>query len=288
MLVDHHLHFLEIFKERPRCAFEEKFVLLREYLKVAKQNKIEALGFSEHTGLFDEFSDITDNPLEHKDRKFVLKEYVDLIRKLQRETDIKILMGLEVDYYPEFEKKIIDSIKRGRDTFGFDFFIGSVHWLKGTRVFGIDRNQEEYDEMMTEFGPSAFTEYFHLVNAAIATGSFNFVGHLDLIKIFGWKLSEADYAAATQETLSLLKSHSVAVEINTKGFNKPIAEQYPNQLFLRACKEHDIEVTLGSDAHFPDRVGEHFDKAINLLNELNINEIVYFEDGKLIKTECRS
>jgi histidinol-phosphatase (PHP family) len=75
------------------------------------------------------------------------------------------------------------------------------------------------------------------------------------------------------QTIESLKKGNVCVEVNTNGLHAPCNEIYPNKLFLKLCFERGIPVTLGSDAHSPESVGQEFDKALVLLREVGYARI---------------
>ena len=50
----------------------------------------------------------------------------------------------------------------------------------------------------------------------------------------------------------------MAIEINTSGLRKDIAETYPALTFLPLIAEAQLPVTFGSDAHKPGQVGFSF------------------------------
>jgi histidinol-phosphatase (PHP family) len=90
------------------------------------------------------------------------------------------------------------------------------------------------------------------------------VCHLDLIKKFGWKSAES-FGNIFESILSTIKNKDLAVEINTSGYNHAIQEAYPAQEIIKRCHEKEIRITLGSDAHRPADVGQHYDKALPML-----------------------
>lgn len=58
------------------------------------------------------------------------------------------------------------------------------------------------------------------------------------------------------------------MEINTSGVDR-VGEFLPSARFLQRFYELGGRVvTVGSDAHTPDRVGQHVDRALSLLKEI--------------------
>ena len=55
------------------------------------------------------------------------------------------------------------------------------------------------------------------------------------------------------------------MEINTSGYNHALQEAYPAQDIIKRCHAKKIRITLGSDAHQPADVGQHYDQALPML-----------------------
>ena len=55
------------------------------------------------------------------------------------------------------------------------------------------------------------------------------------------------------------------MEINTSGYNHALQETYPAQDIVKRCYAKGVRITLGSDAHKPADVGQHYDKALPML-----------------------
>ena len=58
----------------------------------------------------------------------------------------------------------------------------------------------------------------------------------------------------------------VAIEVSTAGLRKPVGEIYPARAFLEMCLEAGRPVALSSDAHVPEQLGYHYERALELLD----------------------
>jgi histidinol-phosphatase (PHP family) len=72
------------------------------------------------------------------------------------------------------------------------------------------------------------------------------------------------------------------MELNTSGLNKSYSEMNPGMEMLRMMADWGIPVVIGSDAHRPHRVGEHFMTALSHLQEAGYNHVSYFLKRKRI------
>ena len=64
----------------------------------------------------------------------------------------------------------------------------------------------------------------------------------------------------------------VALEISTAGLRKPVGELYPDPALLAGRP-----ITLGSDAHAPELVGEGFEHALELARSAGYETVTVFE-----------
>src|SRR5579884_3438421 len=82
---------------------------------------------------------------------------------------LTILAGAEVD----FNTRIADQVEDFLDNHAFDFVIGSVHYAPGGVIIFPDYfSGRSLDDV--------FLPYFEQIQAAVETGWFDTIGHLDL------------------------------------------------------------------------------------------------------------
>ena len=105
---------------------------------------------------------------------------------------------------------------------------------------------------------------------------FDVVCHLDLIKKFGfqpkWSISKE-----MDNILQIIHDKGLTLEINTSGLNHPVGEIYPSVEIIQRSRELMIPVTLGSDAHKPQNIGRHFDKALSILSNAGYQYLTVFD-----------
>ena len=108
---------------------------------------------------------------------------------------------------------------------------------------------------------------------------FDFVGHLDLPKKFGFRPT-ADLSVEEDRALDAIAAAGMAIEINTNGWNLPATEAYPALNLLRKTHNRSIPLLINSDAHHPDRLVEHFDRARELARQAGYEELVRYEQRR--------
>jgi len=229
------------------------------YIEAALKLKLREIGFSDHL-----------NPsggdlkwcMDHEK----LPEYAEHILRLKREhKDIAVRLGLEVDYLPGREKeteRIINSLP-------FDYIIGSVHYLGDETV---DLGPEFY---LGKDIDEIYENYFNLVCEAASTGFFDIMGHPDLVRIHRFR-PEADITHLYGMMASAFAIHDVAFELNTNGRNKPLHDFYPDRKYLHLFAEQGVPVCVNSDGHFPERTGQYFSEAYDLLKRAGYREMAVF------------
>jgi histidinol-phosphatase (PHP family) len=231
-----------------------------DYIPPAIAAGLSEIGFSEHLNLFREIEDCNMNPGN-------ISTYITHLQRLQNNTnDIKIKIGLEVDYFSGKEKEIDSYL----NTLPLDYIIGSVHYL-GEKT--VDVGPEFYEGKSIN---KLFESYFDSVISAVNSELFDIIGHCDLIRIYGYKPT-SDLEPLYRKLAKAMKVHNVAFEVNTNGRNRPLADFYPDRKFLHIFREERVPVCVNSDAHMPSRVGQYFDEAYELLNYTGFNEMAVFD-----------
>ncbi|WP_027338922.1 histidinol-phosphatase HisJ family protein [Halonatronum saccharophilum] len=249
MLVDYHTHPLghmdrEITKDN-----------IREFLESGIEKGIKEIGFTDHNRYYKSFN--------FKLIEEVAGEY----------PDIQVKKGIEMDYTPGKEEEIEKFLKQ----FELDYVIGSIHYI-GDWMFDHPDYKDEYDNWDIK---ELYKEYFNYVKGAAESGLFNILGHLDLIKVFGFKV-EGDISDIITPILEVIAQEDLTIEINTNGMNKPAKEFYPSRQILELAYGLGIKVTTSSDAHNAQRVGENLTKVRELLLDIGYKEVATFKEKNRI------
>ena len=257
MIVDYHMHLRN---QREEIAHETHAVDL--FVETARAAGVDEIGFTEHAYYFTQLRTLWSVPYQTDRCVYDLDAYVDAVVQA-RERGLPVKLGLEVDYVPGRE----DETRALLAPYPWDYLLGSVHFIDG---LGVDGEPRLVDEVGVE---SAWHRYFETLARAARSGLFDSLSHPDLVKIFGDRAEGFDYV----EIADAIAESGVAVEVSTAGLRKPVEELYPHPDFLVACRERDIPVTTGSDAHSPDLVGRDFDRARELLRSAGYDTVTVFE-----------
>lgn len=187
------------------------------------------------------------------------------VREAARTAPLPVFLGLEIDFFPDNPRK--PELMALLEEADVDYLIGSVHYL-GT--FPIDGSPEDWRPLSQKQITGYHRQYWRTLHQlAEEFPQCDVVAHLDLPKKFGF-LPDQDLAADMAMALDALAAAGSRVELNTAGWDKPCAEQYPSAALLTECHRRQIPVVLNDDAHMPDDVGRHYDRALELLAALGI------------------
>lgn len=196
-------------------------------------------------------------------------EYRQQIQELQDGRIPPVHFGIEADYYPGAEAFLSDWLPRQN----FDVILGSVHYI-GDWGFDHPDNVHRWKSVDVK---GVWKTYFGLITQMADQPWMDVIGHLDLPKKFGHRLRDRDLKELVQPVLDRLMRTPLAIEINTGGWRKEVAEAYPAPLILELMRERGIPICFGSDAHEPGQVGYRFDDAVRLAREVGYTDSVIFK-----------
>ena len=235
MSPDYHIH-------TARCKHASG--TMEAYVQQALKIGLNEIAFSDHIPLPRRFD------IEHRMLLSEMDSYLNEIERLRElYPNIKILCGIEADFYDGLEAYLSDFLQKYR----FDLVILSVHfikdWPEGNWAFSYSFN----DKSLTEI----YSDYLQALLRGVRTGLFNIIGHLDLVKSASQSLLQNN-SALVKELLREAFRQNMAIEINSSGLRREIKEPYPAFAFLPLIAETGLPLTLGSDAHRPQDVGFAF------------------------------
>ncbi len=190
---------------------------------------------------------------------------IDEVREAGAKHKIKVLVGAETDYFPSKEWR--NGFEKLISKLNYDYLIASSHYIR-TADESLMCNIYHLDELPPDLTPEDFKEMVrqHWLNivASINSGYYNFLAHPDycVIKIpdipefddYRWQIIEA------------LDKAKLPFEVNTSGFNR-IDMQHPTTWMLKELCRRKVPTLLSDDAHHVDMIGQHFERAEQLLNE---------------------
>ncbi|NLO20915.1 MAG: histidinol-phosphatase HisJ family protein [Syntrophomonadaceae bacterium] len=250
MLLDYHVHAIA------HGEYQYSREWIRQFIETARSHKLREIGFTEHD-------------------EYIAEIDYRLLENLRREyDDIKIKIGLEVDYWEERENQIRQLVAG----YPYDYIIGSIHYLDGW-AFDHPDHRDGFDHLDID---QVCQRYFQVLSQMVDSGLFTVVAHFDLIKKWGHRPVGHSLNYYCHEVLNKIKKSDMCVEINSAGLRKPVGELYPGQEILKLMASMKIPVTLASDAHHPSEVGEGVREAAQAAWAAGYREIASLNRGKRV------
>jgi len=194
---------------------------------------------------------------------------------------VNIYAGIEIG----LQLHCVDEIKKVVSTRNFDIIIGSVHLVNRIDpyigAFYVGKSlKESYRE---------YVEYY--IDCVRMFGDFDVLGHYDYISRYSpykektlWYRAFADHF----DTLfQIMIENGKALELNTRSYlprNGNPPPEFDPDVFKRFRELGGEMVTLGSDAHDTERVGDHFGYYAAKLKQCGFNYLTHFKERKPVFT----
>ena len=185
---------------------------------------------------------------------------------------LTVLAGAEVDFHTDTAADVERFMAQyGRE---YDFVIGSVHYgAGGAIIFPEVFGGRTLDDV--------FLPYFDQVEAAVATGWFDSIGHLDIPKRYAPRTHRTYdplvYRDRLNEVFATMIEKGVAFEINTSGLRQAPKTSMPGPAVVRWYAEAGGKrITTGTDSHAAQTVGAGIAKTLDMLELCGIDAVASF------------
>ena len=242
-----------------------------EMIVAAIHKGFDSIGFSGHSyAPYSKYWGKTDRAEEYKKTVSELKKKYD--------HKIKIYLGLEVDMYSQ--AKMV----------GYDYLIGSVHYLKiGEEHVGFDRSEQEIETLIKKhFGGNGmeYAKYYYKTLAQLPQyGNFDIIGHFDLITKHSdnrtfFDTTSKEYLSAAFEAAEILSKKIPLFEVNTGAISRGYRKTpYPSIQIISQFKKLGLGAVITSDSHSTNTIDCGFDLATELLKECGYKEKYILTDN---------
>jgi len=256
MKVDGHIH-------TPFCPHGTKDTF-EQYISNAINLGFQEISFTEHAPLPQTFFDTTpdqDSGMDHS----LLEDYFSTLSALKskHKSDIKINIGLEVDYIEGYE----EGTKQFLNEYGqyLDDSILSVHFLKkDDNYFCLDFSAELFEHMITKFSTieAIYEKYYQTLLFSIRSDLGKYkpkrIGHITLVHKFQKKFPVSrSFRTEINEVLTSISKHKLQLDYNGAGVMKPLCgEPYPPDWVIEEAHKQKIPLVYGSDAHSSKDLGQ--------------------------------
>lgn len=253
--IDYHMHtcFSTDSKENPR-----------NHVLQAIENNLEEICFTDHQDFhYPEVSFDVDVTNYYQEIMALKEEFKD---------QIIIKWGIEIGLDLDYQKEINTMIEK----YPFDFVVGSIHMYHNTEFFA----QGKFFDHKTK--EQAHHDFFKATLECIKNfDCFNVLGHLDYIVRYGpYEDKTINYAlhqVIIDDILLTLIEKGNGIEINTSGYHDHQTCGFPNyEIITRYYQFGGRIITVGSDSHTSDKVGQYLDDVIKKLEMIGFEDVSTF------------
>lgn len=246
---------------------------IEDYIKAAIDNGLDIIGISDHSPHF--YSE--ENQLYPRAAmgKSAFQTYIKEVLHLREmyEDKIEVLLGIEADYLYQH----MDSYRAAYEKYPFDYIIGSVHSVDYISIF----NKKRWNGLTNQEKTDVKDRYYHLIEQSARSGLYQILGHIDAMKGFYPEFSKIQ-SGAVEQTLKVIGQQELTIEVNTSGKTKDCGGWYPADELLERALFYGVDITFGSDAHTPQRVGEDFHLVRKKLKEIGFKKWCFFRQKEKV------
>lgn len=253
---------------------------MEDFIRFAVSQGFTSYGFSSHAPL--PFS--TAWTMEWDRMDDYLSEFARL--KEQYAPRIELAIGLEIDY-------LHDDSHPGAPCFQqlpLDYRIGSVHMVLSPAgsLVDIDTPASRFKELVDTHFEGDLDEvvrrYYRNLNRMVQLGGFDIIGHADKMHYNAscyrpGLLDEPWYDTLVCDYFESIARRGYIVEINTKSYGE-LGTFYPNERYFPYLRELGIRVQVNSDAHYPERINNGRETALQALKKAGFTSVVEWHGGQ--------
>lgn len=241
---------------------------IEDYILAGIEAGLQAIGISDHSPYFYHEADQPSPGIAMARSDFA--NYIDEVLRLKAKYTgkIEVLLGMESDFFPDYA----DIYRKAYEGVPFDYLIGSVHQVSGVSIFNRNRWKGLNDEQRI----AQKTGYYALIKQSARSGMFDILGHIDAMKGYYPAFSDIPANEEIDDTLQTIAEYGVSIEINTSGNTKDVGGWYPSDAILERALHFGVNVTFGSDAHVPSRVGDEWELVQKRLKEIGFSQWVFY------------
>lgn len=194
-----------------------------------------------------------------------------------------IRFGVEITYQTRHEA----DIRKHLAGHPYDYVIGSVHVMRADPLASPAR-AAAWCAGKTHRQASA--AYFAEVEAAIRSGLFDTMGHLDFVKRYLVEhlgpFAYEPHADIYERLLLALIESGTALEVNSSGLRQKPAEPYPPPVVVARFRELGGErITAGSDAHLIGSFGFGLADAYGAIAAAGFRALTFRRGGERVLVE---
>ncbi len=205
----------------------------------------------------------------------LFQECFTAIDKTAAKHKIKVLKGLEVDFFPSagWRRQFEKAIKILKP----DYLIGATHFIRNNDESFLC-NIYHLENMPAKISKSEkntlLHNYWQNVRLSIESGYFDFIAHPDYCCQFNLCTGD-EWRETKLEVVDAFTGTNTACEINTGGIRR-IGRPYPDWWIVKELVNRNIPLLISDDAHLAADIGSGFTEVETKLAEFGCKNRFYF------------
>ncbi len=249
----------------------DSFMRIGEALKYAKMAGLSGIAITDHLDLKAPggVTRFTFNPDEQQKEADLYRTSV---------SNVQLFTGIEIGLQPKHISDIQEFVRK----FSFDTIIASVHF-----VDGVDPYEEDY--YVGKEKKRSYGRYLEIIYEVITKyKDYDILGHFDYIARYSPYRDRGLYYRDFPDHLdSILRNliengKSLEVNTNTYRFRNDKAPVLDTNILFRYRELGGDLISIGSDAHSKERIGDNFDYYLDIIRGCGFRYITYFNKRKAV------
>lgn len=192
---------------------------------------------------------------------------------------IELLRAFEIEVAPR--SAYVDRMKLLRQQHGFDYIVGSVHYVND-RLFD---HRDLFGDVVRFMGglEKLVLAYYEQLAEMVSALRPEVVAHLDVYRKYAGNAPELESSAvktAAEHALDAVQQCGSILDVNTGAYRKGLDTPYPAPWLIHAAHSRGIPFCFGDDSHCCADVGSGIARARDYLVELGVRYICVLTRSK--------
>lgn len=245
---------------------------VKDYVDEAVKLGFIELGMSDHAHTPEYFMSVADYKRNGLDRIMTDEDfekiYLPQVLKEKERKDIKIFLGLETEYFPEFHDYFVNLKNK------LDYLVLGIHFFNYN-----GKNYSTYFDIDSE----SIEMYTDIAIKAMSSGIYSIFAHPDLFMYSyhskkGERVFDEICERCSKKIIEAAIKYDIYLEVNANGIQNTYRDfpsytnyLYPREEFWELVNKTNAKIIIGADAHKPEALGNDIVKeAINFAKKLNL------------------
>ena len=186
---------------------------------------------------------------------------------------LEITYGIELGGAHAVPKEAEELVNR----YCFEFVLGSLHNLRNVPDFYFMNFKDMPDGLIESLVNRNISELCEIAELPFIDSVAHITYPLRYVKAFGRNFDIEKHHESFEKLLKLIIKNGKALEVNTSPYRKGIADTMPERELLELYRKlGGTRITLGSDAHTADGVGDGILEAATTLKDLGFESVTLF------------